>query len=187
MLGLLRGAYTPLSPGGRLQPVLMRHPPSYLSKLGGGGGCRGGPTGGRGGGVKPGVRGGGGGLGGVAYKDRARPPPRAAFTTIFMTKLSPNIRPRACLRARAHAPMCVSLLQTGVSGNKKRAPRAPNTAPPQPPARASKARGATGQCSNRPQQPVGDGLGERLGGVGGGSYKTVAAAAGVGRCGWGPK
>ena len=26
------------SRGGRLQPVLMRHPPSYLSKLGGGGG-----------------------------------------------------------------------------------------------------------------------------------------------------
>ena len=25
--------------GGQLQPVLMRHPPSYLSKLGGGGGA----------------------------------------------------------------------------------------------------------------------------------------------------
>ena len=48
-------------PGGRLQPVLMRHPPpSYLSKLGGGGG-------GGWGGVQPGVGGGGfpaGGRGG---------------------------------------------------------------------------------------------------------------------------
>ena len=49
-----------MAPGGQLQPVLMRHPPSYLSKLGGGGG----------GGVKPGVgggscRGSGGGLPGV--------------------------------------------------------------------------------------------------------------------------
>ena len=67
--------------GGRLQLVLMRHPPSHLSKLGGvqpgvrgGGGparCRGGVPAGVGGGglargqgsVEPGVRGGGLGLG----------------------------------------------------------------------------------------------------------------------------
>ena len=69
------------TPGeGRLQRVLMRHPPPAICQnlWGGGGG---------GGGVQPGVRGGGssrgsGGVqlgvgrgGGVAYKDRARPPP----------------------------------------------------------------------------------------------------------------
>ena len=68
----------------------MRPPPSYLSKLGGGGGGGSrGLGGGSGRGVRPapshGVRGGGvrvkgrvrggGGLGGVAYKDPARPPP----------------------------------------------------------------------------------------------------------------
>ena len=66
--------WVPDAPGGRLQPVLMRHPPQlsvktwssrdtcwwptrhhYLSKPGGGEGV--------------------GGLGGAAYKDRARPPP----------------------------------------------------------------------------------------------------------------
>ena len=47
--------------GGRLQPVLMRHTPSYLSKLGGGGLSWGGSSRGSGG-VKPGV---GGGLAGV--------------------------------------------------------------------------------------------------------------------------
>ena len=78
-------------PGGRLQLVLMRHPPSYLSKLAGGvlAAWRGGGMGQK---IwrrwrhgtrtsifqnSGGVGGeGGGGLGGVAYKDRARPPPR---------------------------------------------------------------------------------------------------------------
>ena len=49
-------------PGGRLQPVLMRHPPQLSVKTwggGGGSGGGGGPAGGRGG-VQPGVRGGGG-------------------------------------------------------------------------------------------------------------------------------
>ena len=32
-----RNLYSAASMGGRLQPVVMRHPPSYLSKLGGGG------------------------------------------------------------------------------------------------------------------------------------------------------
>ena len=50
-----------LCPGGRLQLVLMRHPPSYLPKLGGGvavGGGGGGSSRGSGG-VQPGVGGGG--------------------------------------------------------------------------------------------------------------------------------
>ena len=53
----------------------MRPPPNYLSKLGGGGGVGGG-------GVQPGV-GGEGGLGGVAYKDRAQPPPRGWGCTMY--------------------------------------------------------------------------------------------------------
>ena len=55
--GRLNGSPPP--PGGRLQPVLMRHPPSYLSKLGGGVDLGGG---GRLGGSRGGISAGGGGV-----------------------------------------------------------------------------------------------------------------------------